>query len=134
MSAGDRHRLAPGAARVRDRFSESFFSFLWKHPDIRKCLGPRHRNEVNVREVADHLQRAEQETERLLERARDRVLAPTVSRQPGSLPWRVPGFPSRSLRPACQPTTRHRSSLPPGPKRTPWPPPSARPARCGHWR
>ncbi|MGW0189396.1 hypothetical protein ACWDV7_27060 [Streptomyces sp. NPDC003362] len=55
MSAGDRHRLAPGAAQVRDRFSESFFRFLWKRPDMRKRWGLRHRNEPNVREVADQL-------------------------------------------------------------------------------
>ncbi|MFD7702125.1 hypothetical protein [Streptomyces caelestis] len=55
MSVGDRHRLAPGAAQVRDRFSESFFSFLWKRPDIRKRWVPRQRNEPSVREVADQL-------------------------------------------------------------------------------
>jgi hypothetical protein len=55
MSAGDRHRLAPGAAQIRDRFSETFFSFLWKRPDIRKRWVLRHRNEPSVREVADQL-------------------------------------------------------------------------------
>lgn len=55
MSAGDRHHLAPGAAQVRDRFSESFFGTLWKRPDIRKRWVLRHRNEAAVREVADQL-------------------------------------------------------------------------------
>ncbi|MGW3425039.1 helix-turn-helix transcriptional regulator [Streptomyces phaeochromogenes] len=55
MSAGDRHQLAPGAAQLRDRFSESFFSFLWKRPDIRKRWVLRHRNEPAIREVADQL-------------------------------------------------------------------------------
>ncbi|MGQ4517349.1 helix-turn-helix transcriptional regulator [Streptomyces sp. DW26H14] len=55
MAAGERYRLAPGAAQVRDRFSESFFSFLWKRPDIRKRWVLRHRNEPNVREMADQL-------------------------------------------------------------------------------
>ncbi|MEW2574540.1 hypothetical protein [Streptomyces sp. NPDC047070] len=55
MAAGDRHQLAPGAAQLRDRFSESFFSFLWKRPDIRKRWVLRHRNEPAIREVADQL-------------------------------------------------------------------------------
>jgi predicted DNA-binding transcriptional regulator AlpA len=55
MSAGDRHRLAPGAAQIRDRFSETFFSYLWKRPDIRKRWVLRQRNEPSVREVADQL-------------------------------------------------------------------------------
>ncbi|MFJ8719505.1 helix-turn-helix transcriptional regulator [Streptomyces violaceus] len=55
MSAGDRHHLAPGAAQIRDRFSETFFSFLWKRPDIRKRWVLRQRNEPSVREVADQL-------------------------------------------------------------------------------
>ncbi|MGV9248904.1 hypothetical protein [Streptomyces sp. NPDC003710] len=55
MSAGDRHSLAPGAAQVRDRFSETFFRILWKRPDIRKRWALRHRNEPSVREVADQL-------------------------------------------------------------------------------
>ncbi|MFJ3310344.1 hypothetical protein ACIPSA_46625 [Streptomyces sp. NPDC086549] len=55
MSASGRHRLAPGAAQIRDRFSESFFGFLWKRPDIRKRWVLRQRNEPSVREVADQL-------------------------------------------------------------------------------
>jgi hypothetical protein len=46
-------RVALGTRRQRvDRFSESFFSFLWKRPDIRKRWVLRHRNEPAVREVA----------------------------------------------------------------------------------
>ncbi|MFR9793775.1 hypothetical protein ACL07V_36700 [Streptomyces sp. MB22_4] len=55
MSAGDSHRLAPGAAQIRDRLSETFFRLLWKRPDTRKRWALRHRNEPSVREVADQL-------------------------------------------------------------------------------
>ncbi|MFC9067942.1 MULTISPECIES: helix-turn-helix transcriptional regulator [Streptomyces] len=55
MSAGDRDKLSPGAAHIRDRFAEDFYGTLWGQPDTRKRWALRHRNPASVREVADLL-------------------------------------------------------------------------------
>ncbi|MEU6381699.1 hypothetical protein [Streptomyces sp. NPDC046909] len=55
MSAGDRHRLSPGAADIRDRFATDFHRSLWGRPDWRKRWVLRHRNEADVQEIADDL-------------------------------------------------------------------------------
>lgn len=55
MSAGDHHRLSPGAADIRDRFATDFHRSLWGRPDWRKRWVLRHRNEAAVQEIADDL-------------------------------------------------------------------------------
>ncbi|MGA5520061.1 hypothetical protein ACPCK2_28060 [Streptomyces pseudogriseolus] len=104
MSAGDRHHLAPGAAQIRDRFSETFFSFLWKRPDIRKRWVLRQRNELSVREVADQLafevaNSLKRITPHRLPTPSDR---PSPPRRPGGLRHlparqRTPGRPAQGL-------------------------------------
>ncbi|KOT46699.1 hypothetical protein ADK41_00255 [Streptomyces caelestis] len=56
MSAsGEEGSLSVGAEAVRQRFTEDFFRALWENPGRRKQWVLRHRNEADVRDVADDL-------------------------------------------------------------------------------
>ncbi|MFD6967436.1 hypothetical protein [Streptomyces sp. NPDC059949] len=56
MSApGNGDGLSLGAESVRQRFTKDFFRTLWENPDRRKWWVLRHRNEKDIRDVADDL-------------------------------------------------------------------------------